>query len=431
MLKRYEAFVEEIMRWGIVLSYLFTGFCCVGTAATLMAQEAKAPAAEKTPAAAATETKAPPAATESTPPAEKAKTASAEKKEFDTLLEQWKGMILELRKARNTYLEAADDAGKKQAEDQWKTLIDKGNDLLAKLQALGMKEFLDNKSNDPQLHRFLIKIAQDALRTDDYERGAEISLAMLKRFEETGAPPPKELYNVAGVCAYLINDYANSEKYLNLANESGAMKEGAKSNDGSALGERYLAQLKTYKDYWAKEQEIREKEAAANDLPRIKLSTSAGDMVLELYENEAPETVGNFVSLVEAGFYNGLTFHRVLDGFMAQGGCPKGTGIGDAGYKIYCETEKPDFRRHFRGTLSMAHAGKDTGGSQFFICFTPQEGLDSKHTAFGRVIEGFDVLAKIQRIDPMDKSPDISPTKIIKAEVLRKREHKYLPRKVE
>jgi cyclophilin family peptidyl-prolyl cis-trans isomerase len=161
----------------------------------------------------------------------------------------------------------------------------------------------------------------------------------------------------------------------------------------------------------------------------VKLETNKGVMVIELFENEAPQTVGNFVSLVEGKKYDKLTFHRVLPGFMAQGGDPEGTGAGGPGYEIYCECYKPDYRRHFRGTLSMAHAGKDTGGSQFFLTFRPTTHLNGKHTAFGRVIEGMDVLAKLQRIDP-ERPSSVRPDTIVKAEVLRKRDHKYEPTKV-
>jgi cyclophilin family peptidyl-prolyl cis-trans isomerase len=155
------------------------------------------------------------------------------------------------------------------------------------------------------------------------------------------------------------------------------------------------------------------------------METSKGIVVLELYENEAPQTVGNFVHLVEQGFYNGLAFHRVLPNFMAQGGDPKGDGTGGPEYKIYCECHTPEHRHHFRGTLSMAHAGRDTGGSQFFVTFLRTPHLDGRHTAFGRVVEGIDVLAKLQRRDP--QRSNVEPDRILKAEVLRKRQHVYQP----
>lgn len=173
----------------------------------------------------------------------------------------------------------------------------------------------------------------------------------------------------------------------------------------------------------------RQAEAAADDLPRVRISTSVGDLVVELFENEAPNTVANFISLVEKGFYNGTPFHRVIGGFMAQGGDPTGTGTGGPGYTIACEVDAPDARQHFRGTLSMAHAGRDTGGSQFFLTFRPTDHLDGKHTVFGRVIEGFDVLPKIMRTTDGQGRPvaGVQPDTIVKAEVLRKRNHAYVP----
>ena len=115
-----------------------------------------------------------------------------------------------------------------------------------------------------------------------------------------------------------------------------------------------------------------------------KMTTSKGILWLKLYNEETPNTVANFASLVNDGYYNNLSFHRVIPGFMAQGGCPHGTGTGGPGYSIECETNK-NTSRHVKGTLSMAHAGPNTGGSQFFICFVPCPHLDGVHTVFGGI----------------------------------------------
>ncbi|WP_070119868.1 peptidylprolyl isomerase [Bacillus marinisedimentorum] len=120
----------------------------------------------------------------------------------------------------------------------------------------------------------------------------------------------------------------------------------------------------------------------------------------DLYPNEAPGTVENFGKLANEGFYNGLTFHRVIPGFVAQGGCPKGNGTGGPGYTIKCETEGNP-HKHVPGALSMAHAGKDTGGSQFFIVHEPQPHLDGVHTVFGQVTEGMDTVLRIKAGDVM------------------------------
>jgi len=141
---------------------------------------------------------------------------------------------------------------------------------------------------------------------------------------------------------------------------------------------------------------------AEGNLPVVAMETDKGKIVLELYKNDAPGTVDNFEKLVKKGFYNGIKFHRVIPGFMIQGGDPKGNGTGDAGYKIKCEIDN-NRRRHQRGSLSMAHAGRDTGSCQFFICHVPTPHLDGKHTVFGQVIEGIEVVDKIQMGDKMKK----------------------------
>jgi peptidyl-prolyl cis-trans isomerase B (cyclophilin B) len=125
-----------------------------------------------------------------------------------------------------------------------------------------------------------------------------------------------------------------------------------------------------------------------------------GQVKIELYPNEAPGTVENFESLIKKGFYNGLTFHRVIPGFVAQGGCPEGRGTGGPGYKIKCETQGNP-HKHERGSLSMAHAGKDTGGSQFFIVYEPQPHLNGVHTVFGKVVEGMEYVDDIKQGDKM------------------------------
>jgi cyclophilin family peptidyl-prolyl cis-trans isomerase len=190
--------------------------------------------------------------------------------------------------------------------------------------------------------------------------------------------------------------------------------------------------------FWKKEQQIRAKEAKADDLPRVLIKTNKGDIVLELFENEAPNTVANFISLVEAKKYDGTKFHRVLPRFMAQGGDlstadndPNSIDPGGPGYTIACECYSEKARKHFQGSLSMAHAGKDTGGSQFFLTHCPTPHLNwapgkakDNHTVFGRVIEGLDVALALRQADP-ERQRDADY--IISAKVIRKRDHPYKP----
>lgn len=130
------------------------------------------------------------------------------------------------------------------------------------------------------------------------------------------------------------------------------------------------------------------------------ISTLKGDIELELFDKEAPNTVANFESLAKSHFYDGLTFHRVIRDFVIQGGCPDGTGCGGPGYTIKCEINS---HKHEIGSLSMAHAGRDTGGSQFFITHAPQPHLDGIHTVFGKVTKGMEVVFAIQQGDTMEK----------------------------
>ena len=135
-----------------------------------------------------------------------------------------------------------------------------------------------------------------------------------------------------------------------------------------------------------------------------EIQTEKGVMKVEFFEKDAPNTVKNFTDLAKKGFYDGLTFHRVLPNFVIQGGCPNGTGAGGPGYKIDCELDGEN-QYHDRGVLSMAHAGRNTGGSQFFVCHSRDNTahLDRNHTCFGKVVEGIDIVDEIKEGDKINK----------------------------
>ena len=154
-------------------------------------------------------------------------------------------------------------------------------------------------------------------------------------------------------------------------------------------------------------------ESENQSLPSIKMQTSQGEIHIELFEDEAPNTVANMIELSEQGFYDGLVFHRVINDFMIQGGCPHGKGTGGPGYRSREECH-PDRRHDGPGVLSMANAGPNTNGSQFFITHSAQPHLDGKHTVFGRVLEGLDVVNRISQGDEIQS-----------VTVLNKRDHEY------
>jgi cyclophilin family peptidyl-prolyl cis-trans isomerase len=192
-----------------------------------------------------------------------------------------------------------------------------------------------------------------------------------------------------------------------------------------------LGDAERYQPLWEEEQKMREADASGEPLPRVRIETTKGTLEVELFENQAPNTVANFISLCEKKFYDGLPFHRVITHFMAQGGCPVGDGSGGPGYTIRAELDGTH-RNFFRGTLGLALAGSaDSGGSQFFICYVPRSYLNGKYVAFGRVIEGMDVLSDLAHVDPESKDKEQHseelPDQIISTTVVRKRDHAYVP----
>lgn len=227
-----------------------------------------------------------------------------------------------------------------------------------------------------------------------------------------------------GMAHFYLGDFDKAAELTARAAAAGAVAP-------DALDFQRLCQ--EYVGHWKREQELRAAEAKADALPRVLLKTTKGDILLELFENEAPNTVANFISLVEAGKYDGVKFHRVIPGFRAEGGDPNtldddpgNDGQGGPGYQIPCECYTENARLHFLGSLSMANSGKNSGGSQFFITQAPTAHLnwakgkrERNHTVFGRVIQGLDVALDLRKGD-----------KVVAAQVVRKREHAYVPVKL-
>ncbi len=161
--------------------------------------------------------------------------------------------------------------------------------------------------------------------------------------------------------------------------------------------------------------EIKEYDLSAEELAKFqyaKITTTNGTIWIKLYPEATPQAVSNFAILANDKFYDGLNFHRVIKGFMAQGGCPEGSGMGGPGWAIKCETNA-DKQIHNKGSLSMAHAGRNTGGSQFFICFVPCPHLDGGHTVFGGIEDGDD--ASFEALDAINQEDGIVSIKIFES----------------
>lgn len=344
-------------------------------------------------------------------------------KQLRKIIEEVQSVAQELQK--NARSNEPDAAVEKDLLAQRQKLIEEYTAIATRMQKEIFPELqskvipqLEKNPQDEQTKEVAEELMQFHYARNNYPALLQVSSAVVKV-----DPQNDTAVNFAGVANFAEHNFENSNRILTLAEKNNQLL--------GDLGKQYLDISKTYIDYWKKEKAIREKEAAAtgNDqLPRVKLETTKGDIVLELFENEAPNTVANFINLVEKGFYDGLKFHRVIPNFMAQGGCPfsktdpQRAGSGGPGYSIDCEAYRPDARRHFSGSLSMAHAGKNTGGSQFFITHLPTAHLDreiapqSVHTVFGRVAEGLDVARSLEKEDVIKS-----------AKVTRKRDHDYVP----
>jgi len=340
--------------------------------------------------------------------------------EFQRLHREMKALLVELAQLQIKY-RTADEEKQNIIRQQWDELIRRGETIEPKFVEAAEQACAEAPNADKQVTEFLVKLLVQKVSQDDFEFADRIGKLLME-----SKCRDKRVANLAGIAAFNVSDYDTAAKYLGVAATEGRYQSLSKKDERGRIGAFYLQNIDNYEKAWKKESAIRRREADADNLPRVLLKTSKGNIELELFENQAPNAVANFIYLVQKGFYDGLTFHRVMPGFMAQGGCPKGDGTGGPGYSIACECYQPNHRPHFRGSLSMAHAGQDTGGSQFFMTFVPTPQLDGKHTVFGRVIRGMDVLAKLQRRDPEKKNPP-KPDKIIEAKVGRRRPHEYRP----
>jgi cyclophilin family peptidyl-prolyl cis-trans isomerase len=355
------------------------------------------------------------------------KNAGAARASYLSMLAEWKDRLKKLRDLRLKYQTTTDKEKLIEIQEQWRKDVTEIEFTLPELTRAAVAAYKEAPNGDPELTGFLGKMLEDAYTRDEAEKAFELGELLIANEADQ-----KNLYDMTGFAAFSINKFDEAKTYLEKAAKSGRI---------SPYSREALTQIEDVRKKWEEEVKIRAKradDAVAKEelLPLVQLQTSKGEIVLELFEDEAPETVGNFISLVESGFYKDRKFHRVLPHFMAQTGCPVGDGSGGPGYTIYCESEKPGARHHFRGTLSMAKTqAKDTGGSQFFMCFKPTPHLDGAHTVFGRVVKGLDVLSSIERTASENpEETDYKPgelTTLFDAKVLRKRDHEYKPNKVQ
>jgi len=297
-------------------------------------------------------------------------------------------------------------------------------ELKKQLEDAALTSFQSDPANNPRAAQHVYNLLLQNLdgTNSKYvynpQRALEIADMMLKTGLEDSPIRYEEVAFQAFRASFAIQDFGRAEVMLKKIEERGV-----------PVRPQFAKHLAEAIEKWQRELMIRRLESNADDLPRVKLETTEGDIVVELFENHAPQTVGNFISLVEKNFYNDLSFFLVRPGEFAKTGCQNGNGSGDPGYNIPCECYTDQIRHHFTGTLSMSTTGRNTGGSQFFITHQRNPVFDGKHTAFGRVIDGMDVVYKLRIADGFNKVGQ-EPSSIIKATVIRKRNHDYTPSRV-
>lgn len=330
--------------------------------------------------------------------------------------------LKKMRQMQVEYHLSETNATDKKFRRTWAELCDQGRPFAAKANVEMLKKFKNDPKSNVELGKFLHDLAERNTADSRFEGTLDVALALL----EAGVSS-KLLPEMIAFSAISENKFAIAKPWIE--------KHFAESEKPKQVLGVLYDQLENLAKDWEEELRMREEDAKGEPLPQVSILTTKGELLVELFENQAPDSVGNFIALVEDGFFDGLRFHRVLEHFMAQTGCPDGDGTGGPGYAIYGEAKKPNARKFFRGSLGVALAGgnPDSGGSQFFICFLPTFSLNGQYTSFGRVVSGIEVLGCLQKVNPEEKKKEgeIPPVldEIIEAKVVRKRNHEYKPTK--
>jgi cyclophilin family peptidyl-prolyl cis-trans isomerase len=335
--------------------------------------------------------------------------------EFNETFDRWKNLLGQLRDLELAFHTSGRDQ-RQQLAAEYNDKLANGFAMEEELLTSAARSFAAEPEENGDLREFLIRVSTLLVGAECYEDGLRVSQLLLDNQVETPV-----VYANAARAAFACSEFQLADKYLRIVvTEQGDLSQAADR----------LRLIEFYRKQWKREQELRQAEQLAADLPRVILRTERGEIELELFENEAPNTVANFIRLVEQGFYDDLPFYKVIPEFAALSGCPNGDGSGSPGYFLPHEFKRDDRRVHFRGSLSTVSQGAYANGSQFQLTFLPTPQLEGESTVFGRVVRGIEVLAQLQRLDDNPLSVKIRPDRILTARVLRKRNHPYKPKTI-
>lgn len=352
---------------------------------------------------------------------------------FNEQLKKWTVIVKQVRQIQIEY-SVAEEEERAGLSKKFYAKKEEARKLMQEVARLG-EEAYKADPRDGSLRDFVLQMAKGSLMLrDDYDTTLRLLKLLIENIETVELRDQSLVYRLAGITAFNLSELDLADEYLKKARSD---QEAAK----------YRGMLKDERKYLKEEKKLQDaKVKAGEELPLVLLKTSKGDITVELFENEAPETVAIFISLVESKFYDGTSFHRVVSGIQkiggyAEGGLSKDETVKDPEYDVEREANDKKYRRHFRGSLSMQYGDNDKAGSQFMITFKPLRDRDlvldpdgkpeSGYTVFGRVIDGWDVLSKLQRRNPdlQQQQIGIDPDKIETATVKRKRKHDYVPKK--
>lgn len=334
--------------------------------------------------------------------------------QFASLREQWAEFSLELDKARYRVNNCLPEQ-KNEAVLAYDTLLESGNELLRQFADAAVAAYQADPTN-ADAERYLRIMMEHTLTADRYEDVQRMAQAVIEH-----GKPDALTYEQAAVAAFEMGDLDSAERFFGESEKLGTLSEAAQARRDT---------IPEWREKLAREMELRQQEVAADDLPRVTIATTKGDIVVELYEDQAPNTVANFVALADRKFYNGLEFYRVDNNFAAVTGCPLNRGTGGPGHEIVSESDREDRRPAMRGTLSMVNGGRDRCGSQFFIALSSSgvRNTETSNPVFGRVISGMNVVERLRRVNPDTTSKDFSRERILDTQVERRRSHDYQPK---
>jgi peptidyl-prolyl cis-trans isomerase B (cyclophilin B) len=337
--------------------------------------------------------------------------AIAARQEFDKAIQPWRRLARRMQELRVRFL-ASNTENRKLVRQEYGDVLQESERILRELVPVLKQAYVANPA-DPELMELMSTIAILNFDGDKFEDALDLAECLIAN----NFPKP-EIYSLAGLAAHEMDRLDEAEKYFRLALEKDAL---------NAYGRQLLESLPQHRAVVAAEMARRAASDVKGDLPRVRLHTTRGDIVLELFEDDVPNTVSSFLGLVADGFFDGLEFHRVISAFGAMSGSPTNDGQGGPGYETLFEGDSAQPRPHLRGTVSMVPLSKRTNGSQFFITLRPSRarGLDGKQSVFGRVIEGMDVVTRLRRYDAVEVNSLFEPDRILEATIIRRRGHRY------